>query len=317
MQIIVEIIPGGKRLTLDVASTDNISSVRAKIKETEGIPIEQQALYSDNRLLHGADILEHCGVKNDDTLRLVKLEGLVQDDEDEDEDDDDDDDDDEEEDDDDDGDHWRQATSTVKPRDDGYGDHGPKLVMMSAMLHPPRRRRRRRQRDVIVIYPPPPPPPQNELLDSRLLHDADILEHCGVKNDDTLRLVKLEGLEREEDDDEGDDNGRQPPIIDISLSLGAELMNIHQYHGPRPVRGRGGGRGIGRGGVGSRPPPLLMSLIVSIKNRLSFRSLDNNLLMLEEEPSEASPMVEQILENQTGGMACTGGSVADDSAGVE
>ncbi|KAG6769145.1 hypothetical protein POTOM_024761 [Populus tomentosa] len=80
MQIIVEIIPGGKRLTLDVASTDNISSVKAKIKETEGIPIEQQALYSDNRLLHGADILEHCGVKNDDTLRLVKLEGLVQED---------------------------------------------------------------------------------------------------------------------------------------------------------------------------------------------------------------------------------------------
>ena len=78
MQIIVEIIPGGKRITLDVASTDNISSVKAKIKETEGIPIEQQALYTDNRLLHGADILEHCGVKNDDTLRLVKLEGIVQ-----------------------------------------------------------------------------------------------------------------------------------------------------------------------------------------------------------------------------------------------
>lgn len=76
MQIIVEIIPGGKRITLDVASTDNISSVKAKIKETEGIPIEQQALYSDSRLLHGTDILEHCGVKNDDTLRLVKLEGL-------------------------------------------------------------------------------------------------------------------------------------------------------------------------------------------------------------------------------------------------
>nr|XP_034920102.1 uncharacterized protein LOC118053067 isoform X3 [Populus alba] len=144
MQIIVEIIPGGKRITLDVASTDNISSVKAKIKETEGIPIEQQALYSDNRLLHGADILEHCGVKNDDTLRLVKLEGLVQDD-------------------DDDGDHWRQATLTAKPRDGDDGYHGLNLVNMSAMLSPPRRRRRRRrrhrQRDVIVIYPPPPPPP--------------------------------------------------------------------------------------------------------------------------------------------------------------
>ncbi|XP_034920100.1 uncharacterized protein [Populus alba] len=159
MQIIVEIIPGGKRITLDVASTDNISSVKAKIKETEGIPIEQQALYSDNRLLHGADILEHCGVKNDDTLRLVKLEGLVQDDEDDDDDDEDEDD----EDDDDDGDHWRQATLTAKPRDGDDGYHGLNLVNMSAMLSPPRRRRRRRrrhrQRDVIVIYPPPPPPP--------------------------------------------------------------------------------------------------------------------------------------------------------------
>ena len=78
MQITVDIILGGKRITLDVASTDNISSVKAKIKETEGIPIEQQYLYYDSRLLLDTDILEHCGVKNDDTLRLVNLEGLEQ-----------------------------------------------------------------------------------------------------------------------------------------------------------------------------------------------------------------------------------------------
>lgn len=139
MQITVDIILGGKRITLDVASTDNISSVKAKIKETEGIPIEQQYLYYDSRLLLDTDILEHCGVKNDDTLRLVNLEGLEQDDDDEDYDDDDD------------NDHGRQDPFTG-------------VLLMSASV--PRRRRRRsrrsrprRQDDVIIVYPPMPRPP--------------------------------------------------------------------------------------------------------------------------------------------------------------
>ncbi|CAM0875977.1 unnamed protein product [Alopecurus aequalis] len=70
MQIFVQAI-NGKTITLEVKSSDTIHSVKSKIKDKEGIPLGQQRLVFDNRLLEGAGTLEGHNIQQNSTLYLV------------------------------------------------------------------------------------------------------------------------------------------------------------------------------------------------------------------------------------------------------
>ena len=70
-QIFVEMLGGGKTITLDVSKHDTTGVVKSLIQEKEGIPTDQQCLiYADMQLEHGMMLLDY-NITKESTLYLL------------------------------------------------------------------------------------------------------------------------------------------------------------------------------------------------------------------------------------------------------
>jgi len=70
-QIFVEMLDGGKTITLDVSKHDTTGVVKSLIQKKEGIPTDQQCLiYADMQLEHGLMLLDY-NITKESTLYLL------------------------------------------------------------------------------------------------------------------------------------------------------------------------------------------------------------------------------------------------------
>ena len=75
MQIFVGTLVG-KTLTLDVEPEDAVATVKAKIAEREGIPVDQQTLIDGNRIMKNCEVIGSAGSDGGSSLRLIMLRRL-------------------------------------------------------------------------------------------------------------------------------------------------------------------------------------------------------------------------------------------------
>ncbi|KAK1276534.1 Polyubiquitin 8 [Acorus gramineus] len=61
----------GKTITLEAKTWETIHTIKAKILEKEGIPLEQQVFFYDGRLLEDGHSLNFYGIKEQSTLHMV------------------------------------------------------------------------------------------------------------------------------------------------------------------------------------------------------------------------------------------------------
>ncbi len=70
MQIFVKNL-SGKTIAFDVELSDTIQSVKEKVTQRDGIPVEQQRLIYSGKQLENAKTLSEYDIQKDGTLHLV------------------------------------------------------------------------------------------------------------------------------------------------------------------------------------------------------------------------------------------------------
>jgi ubiquitin C len=70
MRIFVKTLTG-MHITLEVEPTDRIEDVKAKIRDKEGMPIDQQHLFFAGKQLEDGNILQDYSIQKDSNLYLI------------------------------------------------------------------------------------------------------------------------------------------------------------------------------------------------------------------------------------------------------